>query len=318
MLVSKFNLEKLEIFMANPRGFCAGVERAVEIVERTLLKYGAPVYVRHEIVHNRYVVENLKNKGAIFVEEITEIPDNAVTIYSAHGVSEKVENEARFKHLKIIDATCPLVKKVHLQAQKFEREGDKVILIGHKNHPEIEGTSGRIKQEVLIVEKIQDVEKIPFSKDESISYVTQTTLSVDDTQNIISALKSKFPNIKGPELKNICFATQNRQDAVKKLASLADTIFVIGAKNSSNSNRLRDIAENCGTKAYLLNGEDDNISKLLDNDTKKLGITAGASAPEILVSNLIIKIKKIRDVKITNVEGIEENVKFNIPRELIK
>ena len=315
MAISKIKLDKLEIFMANPRGFCAGVERAVEIVELTLAKYGAPVYVRHEIVHNRYVVENLKNKGAIFVEEIAEIPDNAVTIYSAHGVSEKVENESRFKHLKIIDATCPLVKKVHLQAQKFEKVGDKIIIIGHKNHPEIEGTSGRVKQEVFIVENIQDVEKIPFSKDESISYVTQTTLSVDDTKNIIDALKNAYPNIKGPELKNICFATQNRQDAVKQLASLVDTIFVIGAKNSSNSNRLRDIAENCGTKAFLLNGETDDISDLLHNSTK-LGITAGASAPEILVSNLIAKIKKMRDVKITHVEGIEENVKFNIPREL--
>ena len=291
MLTSMPN-KKLEIFMANPRGFCAGVERAVEIVERTLLKFGAPVYVRHEIVHNRYVVENLKGKGAIFVEEISEIPDNAVTIYSAHGVSEKVESESRFKHLKVIDATCPLVKKVHLQAKKLEREGDKVILIGHKNHPEIEGTSGRIKQEVFIVEDIQDVEEIPFSKDENISYVTQTTLSVDDTQNIISALKNKFPNIKGPELKNICYATQNRQDAVKKLAMIADTIFVIGAKNSSNSNRLRDIAENCGARAYLLNGEDDEISNLLNKHTKKLGITAGASAPEILVTNLIKKNKK--------------------------
>ena len=316
MLINRTNLEELEIFMANPRGFCAGVERAVEIVERTLLKYGAPVYVRHEIVHNRYVVENLKSKGAVFVEEISEIPDNAVTIYSAHGVSEKVENESRFKHLKVIDATCPLVKKVHLQAQKFEREGDKVILIGHKKHPEIEGTSGRIKQEVFIVENVKDVEKIPFSKDENISYVTQTTLSVDDTQNVINALKNKFPNIKGPELKNICYATQNRQDAVKKLAMIADTIFIIGAKNSSNSNRLRDIAENYGAKAYLLNGEDDEISNLLNKNTKKLGITAGASAPEVLVTNLINKIKKVRDVKITNVEGIKENIKFNIPREL--
>jgi 4-hydroxy-3-methylbut-2-enyl diphosphate reductase len=309
------NLPPIQIFLANPRGFCAGVERAVEIVERAILKYGAPVYVRHEIVHNKYVVDNLRAKGAIFIEEISEIPDGAVTIFSAHGVSEKVENESRYKTLKVIDATCPLVKKVHLQAQKFEKEGDNIILIGHKNHPEIEGTSGRIKQKVFIVENIDDVEKVPYETEDSISYVTQTTLSVDDTKNIIDRLKDKFPNIKGPELSNICFATQNRQDAVKKLAMIADTIFVIGAKNSSNSNRLRDIAENFGTKAYLLNGEDDEIFNLLGN-TKILGITAGASAPEILVENLIRKIKKIKDVKIINLDGIEENIKFKIPKEL--
>jgi 4-hydroxy-3-methylbut-2-en-1-yl diphosphate reductase len=309
------SLPPIQIFLANPRGFCAGVERAVEIVERAILKYGAPVYVRHEIVHNKYVVENLRAKGAIFIEEISEIPEGAVTIFSAHGVSEKVENESRYKNLKVIDATCPLVKKVHLQAQKFEKEGDNIILIGHKNHPEIEGTSGRIKQKVFIVENIGDIEKVPYKTEDSISYVTQTTLSVDDTKNIIEKLKDKFPNIKGPELSNICFATQNRQDAVKKLAMIADTIFVIGAKNSSNSNRLRDIAENFGTKAYLLNGEDDEIFNLLVN-TKTLGITAGASAPEILVENLIRKIKKIKDVNIINLEGIEENIKFKIPKEL--
>ena len=291
------------------------MERAVEIVERTILKYGAPVYVRHEIVHNKYVVEGLRAKGAIFVEEISEIPENAVTIFSAHGVSEKVENKSKFKNLKIIDATCPLVKKVHLQAQKFEKEGDKVILIGHKNHAEVEGTSGRVKQEVFIVENISDIDNIPYEVGNKISYITQTTLSVDDTKNIINKLKSKFPNIKGPELNNICYATQNRQDAVKKLAIIADTVFVIGAKNSSNSNRLRDIAENFGVKAYLLNGEDDEISNLLIN-TKILGITAGASAPEILIENLINKIRKIRDIEITNLKGIEENIKFKIPKGL--
>ena len=315
MFKNTANLPKLQIFLANPRGFCAGVERAVEIVERTILKYGAPVYVRHEIVHNKYVVEGLRAKGAIFVEEISEIPENAVTIFSAHGVSEKVENKSKYKNLKIIDATCPLVKKVHLQAQKFEKEGDKVILIGHKNHAEVEGTSGRVKQEVFIVENISDIDNIPYEVGNKISYITQTTLSVDDTKNIINKLKSKFPNIKGPELNNICYATQNRQDAVKKLAIIADTVFVIGAKNSSNSNRLRDIAENFGVKAYLLNGENDEISNLLIN-TKILGITAGASAPEILIENLINKIRKIRDIEITNLKGIEENIKFKIPKGL--
>lgn len=315
MFKNTANPPKLQIFLANPRGFCAGVERAVEIVERTILKYGAPVYVRHEIVHNKYVVEGLRAKGAIFVEEISEIPENAVTIFSAHGVSEKVENKSKYKNLKIIDATCPLVKKVHLQAQKFEKEGDKVILIGHKNHAEVEGTSGRVKQEVFIVENISDIDNIPYEVGNKISYITQTTLSVDDTKNIINKLKSKFPNIKGPELNNICYATQNRQDAVKKLAIIADTVFVIGAKNSSNSNRLRDIAENFGVKAYLLNGENDEISNLLIN-TKILGITAGASAPEILIENLINKIRKIRDIEITNLKGIEENIKFKIPKGL--
>ncbi|MFK7760702.1 MAG: 4-hydroxy-3-methylbut-2-enyl diphosphate reductase [Candidatus Midichloriaceae bacterium] len=315
MFKNTANPPKLQIFLANPRGFCAGVERAVEIVERTILKYGAPVYVRHEIVHNKYVVEGLRAKGAIFVEEISEIPENAVTIFSAHGVSEKVENKSKYKNLKIIDATCPLVKKVHLQAQKFEKEGDKVILIGHKNHAEVEGTSGRVKQDVFIVENISDIDNIPYEVGSKISYITQTTLSVDDTKNIINKLKSKFPNIKGPELNNICYATQNRQDAVKKLAIIADTVFVIGAKNSSNSNRLRDIAENFGVKAYLLNGDNDEISNLLIN-TKILGITAGASAPEILIENLINKIRKIRDIEITNLKGIEENIKFKIPRGL--
>ena len=315
MFKNTANPPKLQIFLANPRGFCAGVERAVEIVERTILKYGAPVYVRHEIVHNKYVVEGLRAKGAIFVEEISEIPENAVTIFSAHGVSEKVENKSKYKNLKIIDATCPLVKKVHLQAQKFEKEGDKVILIGHKNHAEVEGTSGRVKQEVFIVENISDIDNIPYEVGSKISYITQTTLSVDDTKNIINKIKSKFPDIKGPELNNICYATQNRQDAVKKLAIIADTVFVIGAKNSSNSNRLRDIAENFGVKAYLLNGEDDEISNLLIN-TKILGITAGASAPEILIENLINKIRKIRDIEITSLKGIEENIKFKIPKGL--
>ena len=306
----------LEIYLANPRGFCAGVERAIEIVERALEKYGLPVYVRHEIVHNKYVVDNLKNKGVIFVEEIEEIPENSVTIFSAHGVSEKVEKESKRKHLNIIDATCPLVKRVHTQAQKFENNGDKVILIGHKKHPEVEGTSGRIKQYVFVVEKISDVDRVSYSDKDNISYVTQTTLSVDDTKDIILKLKEKYPNIKGPKLSNICFATQNRQDAVKKLAAITDTVFVIGAKNSSNSNRLRDTAERHGVRAYLLNNANDITEDLL-NETKKLGITAGASAPEILVENVIKKIKALRNSKVQNLEGIIENVKFNLPKKLM-
>ena len=261
-LYSKVN-SILKVYLANPRGFCAGVERAIKIVELALKKYSPPVYVRHEIVHNKHVVENLRQRGAVFVEEITDIPENAVTIFSAHGVSKKVEKESIRKHLKIIDATCPLVKKVHLQAQKFEKEGKKIILIGHRNHPEIQSTSGQLKQEVFIVEKISDVEKIPYSRKDNIAYVTQTTLSVDDTKNIVNKLKIKYPNIVGSELNNICFATQNRQDAVKKLAKVTDNIFVIGANNSSNSNRLRDIAESYRAKAYLFQDENEIKRSLL-------------------------------------------------------
>ena len=305
----------LKIYLANPRGFCAGVKRAIQIVELALEKYGAPIYVRHEIVHNKHVVETLRQKGAIFVEEITSIPKGAITIFSAHGVSKKVEEESVNKNLKVIDATCPLVKKVHLQAQKFEREGKKIILIGHRNHPEVEGTSGQIRQDVFIVEKISDVEKIPYSKKDDISYVTQTTLSTDDTKDIINKLRIKYPNITGPELNNICFATQNRQDAVKKLAKVVNTIFVIGAKNSSNSNKLRDVAEAYGTKAYLLENKND-INLTLLNGVENLGITAGASAPEILISDIIKKISMIRNVEIKNLEGITENIKFGIPKVL--
>ncbi len=305
----------LKVYLANPRGFCAGVRRVVEIVELALKKYGTPVYVKHEIVHNKHVVENLRQRGAVFVEEITDVPKDAVIIFSAHGVSREVEEASTHKHLKIVDATCPLVKKVHLQAQKFEKEGNKIILIGHKNHPEVEGTSGRIEQSVFIVEKISDIEKIPYSKKDNVAYVTQTTLSVDDTKGIINKLKIRYPNIMGPELNNICFATQNRQDAVKKLVRIVDTVFVIGAKNSSNSNRLRDIAELHGTKAYLFDDENDVNSNLL-HGVEILGITAGASAPEVLIKNLIKKIGKIRNIKIKNLEGITENIKFKIPKML--
>ena len=309
------NLKKLQVYLANPRGFCAGVERAIEIVERTILKYGPPVYVRHEIVHNQYVVNVLKTKGAIFVEEINEIPDNAVTIFSAHGVSTKVEDESRYKNLKIIDATCPLVSKVHLLAQKFEKDNYRLILIGDQNHPEIKGISGRLKYNFSIIKNVSDVAAIPYQKGCRFAYVTQTTLSVDDTQDIIDALKNKMPNIQGPELKNICYATQNRQNAVKRLATIVDTIFVVGATNSSNANRLKDIATSLGIKSYLLNGEDDEIRCLL-NGTKILGITAGASTPNILVDNLINRIRKIRNTNVDHLQGIKENIKFKIPKEL--
>lgn len=307
----------LEIILAEPRGFCAGVDRAIEIVEKALKLYGPPIYVRHEIVHNKFVVEDLKNKGALFVNEVDEIPDGGITVFSAHGVSEKVENSAKLRDLPIIDATCPLVTKVHKEAQKWERENHEIILIGHNGHPEVEGTSGRVKKGVILVEKEEDVENIKVKNPKKLAYVTQTTLSVDDTKNIISALKKRFPDIEGPELRDICYATQNRQNAVHELAKKVDLMLVIGSKNSSNSNRLRDLAEEMGIKSYLIDGDSDINSKWLNN-VKKIGITAGASAPEILVSKVIDHLSKSYNVTVKNLEGIVENVKFKLPQEVEK
>jgi 4-hydroxy-3-methylbut-2-enyl diphosphate reductase len=306
---------RLEILLAKPRGFCAGVERAIEIVERALKKYGAPVYVRHEIVHNKYVVDNLKAKGAVFVDEVSDIPDGAIAIFSAHGVSEKVENEAKGRELPVIDATCPLVKKVHKEAQRHEEGGYQIILIGHEGHPEVEGTSGRVKNEVILVQKLEDIEKIQVKDPDRLAYVTQTTLSVDDTKAIINGLKMKFPNIQGPDLRDICYATQNRQDAVKKLAAEVDMILVIGAKNSSNSNRLRDLGEEMGVKSYLINGAAD-IEVSWFETIHKVGITAGASAPQVLLDNVLFKLKELFDIAVKTMEGVEENVRFKLPKEL--
>lgn len=309
-------MTKLEIILASPRGFCAGVERAVEIVERAIEKYGAPVYVRHEIVHNKYVVDSLKAKGAVFVEELDEIPNNGITIFSAHGVSDKVEDTARLRGLPVIDATCPLVTKVHLEAKKQESLNRQIIMIGHRGHPEVEGTAGRVKSEVIIVSSIDDVDIIKVADPDNLSYVTQTTLSVDDTSKIISKLKQRFPAITGPDLKDICYATQNRQNAVKKLATLVDMILVIGAKNSSNSNRLRDLGEEMSVPSYLIDSPDDINGDWLKN-VKLIGITAGASAPEILVDNVINYLNGLyQEVVITKLEGIEENVKFRLPAEV--
>lgn len=305
----------LKVLLANPRGLCAGVNRAIDIVEKALIKYGAPVYVRHEIVHNQYVVDDLKKKGAIFVDEIDEIPEKAITIFSAHGVSEAVEVASKNLNLKVIDATCPLVKKVHKEAINHENNGAQVILIGHRGHPEVEGTSGRIKNQVLLVQNVEDALTIEVKNSENLAYVTQTTLSVDDTKNMIEVLKSRFPNIKGPELKDICYATQNRQNAVKVLAAQSDMIIVIGSKNSSNSNRLLDLAKGMGVKSYLVNGAD-----LIDDSwmagVKTLGITAGASAPEILIEEVIEKLKAKYNIEVSSIKGVEENVKFKIPKEL--
>lgn len=308
-------MNEIEVILAEPRGFCAGVERAVAIVEKAIEKYGAPVYVRHEIVHNKYVVENLRSKGAIFVEEVDEIPNGAIAIFSAHGVAEKVEIDAEKGGLNVIDATCPLVKKVHNQAVKYENSGNEIILIGHNGHPEVEGTSGRVKGEVLLVENISDAKSLKVKDPHRLSYVTQTTLSVDDTRDIIAILRKRFPDIKGPGVNDICYATQNRQDAVKEIVKIVDLLLVIGASNSSNSNRLCDIGKENNIASYLITGSQD-VDLLWLKDVKKIGITAGASAPEILVKELVEFLEKNANVKITLWQGKKENIIFNIPPKL--
>ncbi len=307
--------KKINVYLAHPRGFCAGVERAITIVEKAIEKFGPPIYVRHEIVHNKFVVEQLKAKGAVFVNEIDEIPQDAIVIFSAHGVSEQVEINAQLHHLKVLDATCPLVTKVHLEARSHEKKGRKIILIGHEGHPEVEGTSGRVKGEVFIVSDIEAVEKLNFASYEDLAYVTQTTLSVDDTKNIIEKLKQRFPNITGPDLKNICYATQNRQNAAKQMARLVDLLLVIGADNSSNSNRLRDIGLEMERASYLINDFRD-IKLDWFNNIENIGITAGASAPETLVQEVIEFLKKYFVINIHHLHTIEENIHFNLPLEL--
>lgn len=306
----------MEIILAQPRGFCAGVDRAIEIVEKALEKYGAPVYVRHEIVHNKHVVEDLKAKGAVFVAEVSDIPDGGVTVFSAHGVSDKVEQSARIRALPVIDATCPLVTKVHRAAQRNEAEGRQIILIGHAGHPEVEGTSGRVKQEVLLVQTAQDVATLQVTDPDNLSYVTQTTLSVNDTKHIIAALKARFPAIEGPETKDICYATQNRQDAVEKLASQVELLLVVGSANSSNSNRLRDLGEECGTPSYLI-ADASMIEHSWLEGIEKIGITAGASAPETLVQGVVDHLKAYAPGStVTLMDGTPENVKFKLPKEV--
>ena len=307
--------EPIEIILANPRGFCAGVERAIEIVERALVKYGPPVYVRHEIVHNKHVVASLRGKGAVFVDEIEEIPDGAVTIFSAHGVAEKVENSAKDRDLPVIDATCPLVSKVHKEGQNHASRGRQVVLIGHRGHPEVEGTQGRIKGGVLLVSEPADVEKLEVDNPDQLAYVTQTTLSVDETRSTIAALRARFPNIVGPDLKDICYATQNRQQAVRELAESVDLILVVGAKNSSNSNRLAEIGKENGKASYLID-DASMIDPSWFENVKRVGLTAGASAPEELVQGVIDRIKELRDASVSHHDGVQENVSFKLPNEL--
>jgi 4-hydroxy-3-methylbut-2-enyl diphosphate reductase len=308
-------LRPLNVVLAQPRGFCAGVVRAIDIVERALKKYGPPVYVRHEIVHNKFVVESLKAKGARFVESVSEIPDGAVAIFSAHGVSKEVEREASDRSLPVIDATCPLVTKVHNQGKRYVGQGRTVILIGHAGHPEVEGTMGQIPGRVVLVQTVADVENLDLPTDAPVAYVTQTTLSVDDTRDIIAALSKRFTDIQGPDTRDICYATQNRQSAVRDLCKVSDLLLVVGAANSSNSNRLREIGEEVGIPSYLIaDGSELDPAWLEGVDT--VGITAGASAPEVLVNDVIDALTRLRIVDVTTLPGREENITFRLPAEV--
>ena len=310
----------MDVLLANPRGFCAGVDRAIEIVKRALETLGAPIYVRHEVVHNRFVVDDLKHRGAIFVEELDEVPDNATVIFSAHGVSQAVRNEAARRGLKVFDATCPLVTKVHLEVARNCRAGRDVVLIGHDGHPEVEGTMGQWKREagtgqIYLVEDIEDVAALQVSQPDNLAYTTQTTLSVDDTRVVIEALKARFPAIQGPRNDDICYATQNRQDAVRELASQCDLVLVVGSPNSSNSNRLRELAEREGVEAHLIDGAVE-IDPHWVQGRKRIGITAGASAPEILVRGVIERLRELGAEHVGELSGEPENMVFALPKEL--
>ena len=305
----------IKVLLASPRGFCAGVERAIEIVERALEKFGPPVYVRHEIVHNKHVVESLRAKGAIFVKEVDEVPEGGNTIFSAHGVSDAVVLGAAEKNLSVVDATCPLVSKVHKEGQNHASRGRQVILIGHAGHPEVEGTQGRIPGGVLLVTNTSDVDTLDVTDPEQLAYVTQTTLSVDDTRAVIEALKERFPKIKGPDVKDICYATQNRQQAVRDLASSVDVLLVVGASNSSNSNRLRDLGDEMGVPSYLI-ADASEMDPTWISSASIVGVTAGASAPEELVQGLVKRLKDYGDVTVEKLKGVKENVVFKLPREV--
>ncbi|HHF1624724.1 TPA: 4-hydroxy-3-methylbut-2-enyl diphosphate reductase [Haemophilus influenzae] len=308
----------MKIILANPRGFCAGVDRAISIVELALEIHGAPIYVRHEVVHNRFVVNGLRERGAIFVEELSEVPDGAIVIFSAHGVSQAVRQEAKDRNLKVFDATCPLVTKVHMQVARASRKGTKAILIGHKGHPEVEGTMGQYSNEdggIFLIEKVEDIARLPMQENDDLTFMTQTTLSLDDTAETIAALKEKYPAIQGPHKNDICYATTNRQEAVRELAKLSDLVLVVGSKNSSNSNRLAELASRMGVKSQLLDDPAD-IQDDWFNDVKTIGITAGASAPEELVQSIISRLKEFGADTIEELQGLEENMFFEVPKEL--
>ena len=308
----------MKILLANPRGFCAGVDRAISIVELALEIHGAPIYVRHEVVHNRFVVDGLKAKGAIFVEELDEVPDDAIVIFSAHGVSQAVRQEAKRRGLKVFDATCPLVTKVHMQVARASRKGTKAILIGHEGHPEVLGTMGQYDNEeggIYLVESVEDIANLPVSNQDELTFMTQTTLSIDDTSGVIEALKEKYSAIQGPRKNDICYATTNRQQAVRELAKQSQLVLVIGSKNSSNSNRLAELASRMGVQSRLIDGPEDIDASWLGG-VKTIGITAGASAPEVLVQSVILHLKGLGVTEVANLEGLEENMFFEVPKEL--
>jgi 4-hydroxy-3-methylbut-2-enyl diphosphate reductase len=305
----------MEIILANPRGFCAGVERAIAIVEKALEKFGAPIYVRHEVVHNRYVVEGLRAKGAIFIENMDDVPAGATLIFSAHGVPRAVREEAERRGLRIFDATCPLVTKVHVEVGKMREQGREVVMIGHKGHPEVEGTMGQLNGGMYLVETVADVATLEVRDPSKLAYVTQTTLSVDDAATIVAALAARFPEIVGPKKDDICYATQNRQDAVKFMAPQVDLVVVVGSRNSSNSNRLRELAEKLGVTAQLVDDANGVDAAWLKNNPR-IGVTAGASAPETLVMDVIARLRDLGAARVTELKGKEEGVQFPIPREL--
>lgn len=308
----------MEIILANPRGFCAGVDRAISIVERALELFEAPIYVRHEVVHNRFVVDGLRQRGAVFVDELDEVPENAICIFSAHGVAQAVRQEAKARQLKIFDATCPLVTKVHMEVTRASRRGTECILIGHHGHPEVNGTMGQYSNPdggIYLVETVEDVARLEIKNPDNLFYCTQTTLSVDDTSDVIDALRERFVNIQGPRKDDICYATQNRQDAVSNLARNADVVLVVGSANSSNSNRLREKAARLGTPAYLIDSSEDIDADWFNQDSK-IGVTAGASAPEVLVEDVISRLQELGATTVTEASGREESIVFEVPSEL--
>jgi len=306
----------MELLLANPRGFCAGVDRAIEIVERALELHGSPIYVRHEVVHNKFVVDDLRKKGAIFIEDLADVPRGCILIFSAHGVSQVVRQEAEARGLKVFDATCPLVTKVHIEVSRMRQQGKEIVMIGHAGHPEVEGTMGQSEDGMYLVESPEDVALLNVNDEHNLAYVTQTTLSVDDASAIIAALKTRFPFISGPKKDDICYATQNRQDAVKLLVKQSDVVIVVGSPNSSNSNRLREVAANVGVPAYLVNDAGE-LQPEWFSGKERVGISAGASAPEILVQGVITRLLQMGGTKVIELQGIVENVVFPLPRTLI-
>ena len=311
----------MQVLLANPRGFCAGVDRAIEIVERAINLFGAPIYVRHEVVHNKYVVDCLRNKGAIFIEDLNDVPEGATLIFSAHGVSQAIRKQAKQRGFKVFDATCPLVTKVHMEVSRFSQTGQECILIGHQGHPEVEGTMGQFDEteggKIYLIETAADVEQLEVNNADNLAYFTQTTLSMDDTSKIIKALRERFPKIQGPKKDDICYATQNRQDAVKELVESCDILFVVGSPNSSNSNRLREVADRLNIPAYLIDNETE-IERSWLQDKKKIGLTAGASAPEVLVERVLQRLKEwdVNSEDIIQNQGVKETVVFSLPKEL--